>query len=220
MKIMSRDAVDTRTGRGADASARSCAAGHSAMRRTDSRASAAMSLAGLFLLLFRRPLPALAGLLRRAAQSELAGRRVFADGGAGADGRACAHRDGRDQLRVGADEDVVFDDGLEFIGAVVIAGDGAGADIDAPAYRRVADVTQMIHLRARTDRRFLHLDEIADVHVVGEHRAGPDARERPDARARADRRLLYHRIGLDNHTVGYRHVAQITVGADDDVVAE
>src|SRR3569623_2075154 len=214
MKIMSRDAVDTRTGRGAAASARSCAAGHSAMRRTDSRASAAMSLSGLFLLLFRRPLPALAGLLRRAAQSELAGRRVFADGG------ACAHRDGREQLRVGADEDVVFDDGLEFIGAVVIAGDGAGADIDAPAYRRVADVTQMIHLRARTDRRFLHLDEIADVHVVGEHRAGPDARERPDARARADRRLLDHRIGLDNHTVGYRHVAQITVGADDDVVAE
>src|SRR3569623_1616603 len=136
MKIMSRDAVDTRTGRGAAASARSCAAGHSAMRRTDSRASAAMSLSGLFLLLFRRPLPALAGLLRRAAQSELAGRRVFVDG-------------------------------VEFIGAVVIAGDGAGADIDAPAYRRVADVTQMIHLRARTDRRFLHLDEIADVHVVG-----------------------------------------------------
>src|SRR3569623_97578 len=125
MKIMSRDAVDTRTGRGAAASARSCAAGHSAMRRTDSRASAAMSLSGLFLLLFRRPLPALAGLLRRAAQSELAGRRVFADGGAGAAGRACAHRNGRGQLRVGADEDVVIADGMKFFGAVVIASNRA-----------------------------------------------------------------------------------------------
>src|SRR3569623_2898757 len=179
-----------------------------------------MPLSGLFLLLFRRPLPALAGLLRRAAQSERAGRRVFADGGAGADGRACAHRNGRDQLRVGTDEDVVFDDGLKFIGAVEIAGNRASADVAAPAYRRVAEVTQMIHLRARTDRRFLHFDEIADVHIVGEHRTGPDARERPDARARADRRLLDHRIGLDDHTVGYRHVTQIANGPDNHVVAD
>src|SRR3569832_646995 len=199
---------------------RRSAAGMRLQEAQPTSCDASRIIASLFCLLFLRPLPALAGLLRHAAQGELAGRRVFADGGAGADGRARAHGDGRDQLRIRTDEGVVFDDGLVFIGAVVIAGDGARTDIDASAYRRVADVTQVIHLRTRADLRFFHLDEIADVHVVGEHRAGTDAREGPDARACAYHCLLDHRVGLYVHTIGYRHVAQVAIGADDDVVAD
>ncbi len=53
----------------------------------------------------------------------------------------------------------------------------------------------------RGDRGVLHLDEIADVHILGQHRAGPQARERPDDRMRADHGVLDHAVRVDAHAV-------------------
>ena len=52
--------------------------------------------------------------------------------------------------------------------AVVVAGDGAGADVGSRADPGVADIAQMVGLGAGLDQRLLHLDEIADVDVLAE----------------------------------------------------
>src|SRR5690606_29196037 len=91
-------------------------------------------------LLLRRPLPALERLLPRAGDAELVGRRVLADHRAGADGRVPADGHRRHQRRIGADEGAILDGGDELVDAVVVAGDGAGADIDAAADHRIAEI--------------------------------------------------------------------------------
>ena len=60
---------------------------------------------------------------------------------AGADIGAVADLDRRHQRRVRADEGAVADIGAVLGDAVVIAGDGAGADIGARADPRVADIS-------------------------------------------------------------------------------
>ena len=99
--------------------------------------------------LLARPLPAGDRHLLRARNRELAGRGVAGQRGAGAERRAATDGHRRDQLRVGADEDVVLDHGAVLVRAVVVAGDGAGADVDVAADGRVADVGEMIGLAAR-----------------------------------------------------------------------
>ncbi len=74
--------------------------------------------------------------------------------------------------------------------AVIVAGDGAGADISARADAGIADISEMVNLGALADLGLLDLDEIADMGVLGEGGAGPQPRERPDRRARADARTL------------------------------
>ena len=71
--------------------------------------------------------------------------------------------------------------------AVVVHGDGAGADVDLAADRRVAEVGEVIRLAAGADLALLHFDEVADVHVLVQHALGPQARERADRAARPDR---------------------------------
>src|SRR5262245_13760029 len=85
-----------------------------------------------------RPLPALDGGLPRARHGQLSGRRILCDGAAGADRGPFAHGDWRYELRIRADERIVLNDGLVLVGAVVIAGDGASADVDVAADGRVA----------------------------------------------------------------------------------
>ena len=89
--------------------------------------------------------------------------------------------------------------------AVVVAGDGAGADIGAGADLGVADIGQMIDLGAGVDQRRLGLDEVADLarrrrarcRAAAARRGRPrrllpmlrlgDVRERMDHRAVVDR---------------------------------
>ena len=78
-----------------------------------------------------RRLPARDRHLLRARDGELAGGRVLGDGRAGADVGAARDAHRRDQRRVGADEAVVLDHRAVLVRAVVVAGDGAGADVDA-----------------------------------------------------------------------------------------
>ena len=70
-----------------------------------------------------------------------------------------------------------------FCDAVVVAGDGAGADVHLRADRRVAEVGQMIGLRARAQRRLLQLHEISDLCAFAHHRLRPQMRKRADRRA-------------------------------------
>jgi len=55
------------------------------------------------------------------------GRRIFGDGRTGTYGRPLPTVYRSNQLRIRTDECVVFDDGAEFICAVVVTGDGASA---------------------------------------------------------------------------------------------
>src|SRR6185436_1712128 len=66
--------------------------------------------------------------LRDAADREGAVGDVLDDRRAGRDDGALSHAHGRDELRVGADERAVLDDGLPLLVAVVVAGDRARAD--------------------------------------------------------------------------------------------
>src|SRR5262249_28589615 len=89
-------------------------------RPTRGRGRASLLLCGL--------LPVREGaLLAGAADGEGVFRRVLGDGAAGGDVGAAADDDGGDELGVGADEDVVADEGGVLVDAVVVAGDDAGA---------------------------------------------------------------------------------------------
>ncbi len=67
--------------------------------------------------------------------------------------------------------------------AVVVAGDGARADVGARTDVGIADVGQMVDLGTGGDLRVLDLYEVADVHVLGQFRArtqaGVGADDRP-----------------------------------------
>src|SRR5262245_12260991 len=67
--------------------------------------------------------------LSGAADGEGGGGDVLGDGGGGGDVGAVADGDGGDELGVAADEDVFADAGLLLGVAVVVAEDGAGADV-------------------------------------------------------------------------------------------
>ena len=63
-------------------------------------------------------------------------------------------------MHVGADHGAVF------VGPVVVRDDTAGTEIHALADAGVADVGEVIRLRAASQVGVLHLDEVADVHVL------------------------------------------------------
>ena len=67
----------------------------------------------------------------------------MADGGAGSRERMVADGDGCDQVRVAADERIVADGRVELALAVVVAGDGAAAEVAVLAHRGITDVGQM-----------------------------------------------------------------------------
>ena len=54
---------------------------------------------------------------------------IIADGGTCTDGGAAFDGDRCDELAVGTDKYVVADDGFEFVGTIVVAGNHACADI-------------------------------------------------------------------------------------------
>jgi len=82
--------------------------------------------------------------LAAAAQGEGAFGDVFGDAAACGYVGACADGDGGDQGGVGADEGAVADGGEVLVDAVVVAGDGACADVDAVADDGVAEIVQVV----------------------------------------------------------------------------
>ena len=142
---------------------------------------------------------------------------------AGADGRARAHRDRRHQHAVAAHVHVVAEHGAVLVGAVVVGGDAAGAVVDAFAHRGVAQVGEMVGLGAARQRGVFHLDEVADVHLLGQLGAGR-SRAKADQRTRADARALRLAVdvreGMDHRVVGDAAVADHAVRGDAHVVAQ
>src|SRR5262245_53282591 len=110
--------------------------------------------------------PALDEPDRRPADCERAGRHVAGHGRAGADVGVVGDADGRDQLRVAADLHARADARAVLLEAVVVAGDGSGADVAVRADLTVAEVGQVVRLGPGADRRLLGLDEVADVHAL------------------------------------------------------
>jgi len=79
---------------------------------------------------------------------------------------------------VSTDEHTVAERGDELVHAVVVARDGAAPDVAPGADLRVAQVREVVRLRASAQVRLLRLDEVADVHTLFEVRAGAQPRER------------------------------------------
>jgi len=74
------------------------------------------------------------------------GGHIVSDAGAGCDIGIVAYRHRRDKLGTAADEDAVADGGAVFLVAVIVAGDGAGSNVDAGADRGVTQVAEMVRL--------------------------------------------------------------------------
>src|SRR5258708_35889870 len=128
-----------------------------------SRRAAAPTMPHISLALLLRWLPGRDRHLLRAREGELPGRRVLVDRRARADVRAPRDAHGRDQGRIRADEALVLDHRAVLGDAVVVAGDGSGADIHARADLRIADIGEVVRLRARADAARLHPHAIAGV---------------------------------------------------------
>src|SRR5688500_1448122 len=99
-------------------------------------------------LLLLRALPALYRRLAPARDRELARRCVGRDRGARADRRVAPDRDRGHERGVRADERAVLDPRDVLVRAVVVASDRSGADVDAAADLAVAEVAQVVGLRA------------------------------------------------------------------------
>ena len=161
-----------------------------------------------------RPLPVHAHLLRT-RQRQLVVRRVLADHRTGADRGTVADRDRRDQRGVRTDEGTVADHGPVLVGAVVVAGDGAGTDVDAGADLGVADVAQVVDLGCRgRPRDFLISTKLPmcappTSSAPGRRRAnGPILLPAPTL---ASSSTQFSRISTSSPML---HVAQHAVGAD------
>jgi len=90
---------------------------------------------------------------------------AFGDGRARTDRGTGTDAQRRDQHRSRADERSIADLRTPFVGAVVVAGDGARTDVHLAADVRIPHVGEVIGLAARSEVAVLHLDEVADVHA-------------------------------------------------------
>src|SRR5690348_1533913 len=95
-----------------------------------------------------RTRPIVDGGLATARETQFVGRGVGGDRGARADGRTFADPHRCDQRSVGTDERAIADFGNELVDAVVVTGDGAGADVDPGADLGVAEIGEMVGLAA------------------------------------------------------------------------
>ncbi len=109
----------------------------------------------VFLRFARLRLPTLRCLLLGAGERQGIGGDILGDGRTGGDQAAAADPHRGDELGVAADEDVVLDERQVLVDPVVIAGDGAAADIDPLADLGVAEVGEMAGLDSSPSAAFL-----------------------------------------------------------------
>jgi len=98
--------------------------------------------------------------------------------------------------------------------AVVVASDGARADVRARADARVAQVRQVHGLDAFAENALLHFHEISHARVFFQARAVAEMRERPDLRPAREVARNHHRVRLDEHVVFEHGVSQHAAGAN------
>src|SRR5271155_934938 len=79
---------------------------------------------------FARPLPVGPLVLNLVVRNEDARSDIFPDGRSCSDGGPRANVDGRHQLRIRPDMDVIADNGSILVYTIVVAGNGTGAHVD------------------------------------------------------------------------------------------
>ena len=94
------------------------------------------------------------------------GRRIPPNHRAGADGGPFSHRHRGDEGRIGANEGAIANPGQVFVDAVVIAGDGPGANVHPAPDLGVANVAEMADLGPLANLGLLDLDKVADMDLV------------------------------------------------------
>ena len=110
---------------------------------------------------------------------------------------------------------------LIFEEAVVIAGDGPGADVGVGADFGVAEIGEVADLGAGAQCGGFDLDEIADLGAGSKVRSGPQTREGPDMRAGANPRAFDARKCVNMRAVGDLHAgAENDMRLDQDVAAQ
>ena len=116
--------------------------------------------------------------LALAGDPEGAGRHVLGDRRVGAGVGAVADVDRRDEGRVDRRADVRADRRAVLAAAVVVGGDGRGAEVRVRPDVGVADVAEVRDLRALADVGVLDLDEGAGLGALAQQRAGAQVGER------------------------------------------
>src|SRR5690606_31468250 len=106
------------------------------------------------------------------------------------------------------------DDGARLVHAVVVAGDGARADIDPRADVGVANIGKVVDLGAGAQHGLLDLDEVAHMGLVAHLSAGSQARIRPDNRFPGNRGIVDVGVGVNAGPGPDGSVAQHAVRAD------
>src|SRR5262249_30644572 len=91
----------------------------------------------------------------------------------------------------------VFNDGLMLLLTIIVAGDGARADVHPRADLSVAQVGQVVRFGATSEPRFLRLHEIAHLGAFCQLGAWAEPSEWTDNTRRRDIRLLQHRVRFD-----------------------
>jgi hypothetical protein len=117
--------------------------------------------------------------LAASPQTQRIGRYIFCDAGGSGDVSLISNVDRGYECRVGAYEGVVANVCLVFMGAVVIAGDGAGAYVYAGADGAISQIRKVVSLGAAAHSDFLCLYEVADVGFLADFASWAEVGVRP-----------------------------------------
>src|ERR1017187_3107505 len=152
------------------------------------------------------------------------GQRACGDGMRDARARsnvcAVADVDGRDQRRVGTDEDSIADGGGVLMHAVVVAGDHSRANVDALADDRVAKGREVVALGAAAKRDLLGLAEVADMGIYADIALRTKMRVGAQHRAVAHLRAIKDAAIADRDAVAEDGPLDDRVGADATITAD
>ena len=126
----------------------------------------------------------------------------------------------RYQLCVASDKTIVFNNGSEFVGTVVVAGNGSCSDIDAGTHRCITDISQVINFRSFAYFALLNFDKVSDVYFIGQSGSRTQARKRADFDRVSDDSLIKVRVSIDDRSIADLGVLYDAVRSDDYVVSE
>ena len=155
-----------------------------------------------------------------AAQSQGVGGDVFGDAAACGYVGAVADGDGCYEGRVGAYEDAVADGGEVLVDAVVVAGDGSGAYVDAGADDGIAEVVEVVGFGTLAHGDFFGFDEVAYVGVFADVAVGAKVGVWAEDGSVVDGGLVEDAAVADGDVVADGGVLDDGVGADAAVGAD
>ena len=143
----------------------------------------------------------------------------MADGGARSREGVVTHRDRRNQIGIAADEGIVADGGVVLALAVIVAGDGAAAEVAVLAHSGITDVGQVADRVALGKVGVLRLNIGTQMAALGGLGAGAHMGEGADFVVGADVALVAL-AGVDGGACLDHGILQQGVGADDAVRAD